>query len=80
VKVDIVGQEIRIGDYVAYTSGTLGIEFAKVSHYTPKRIGLHDRTAVPAPQVLVLDPSMPKYISIVDELERRIEWHTRQKA
>jgi hypothetical protein len=73
VRLDSTGQEIKIGSYVVYTTATVGFMFSKVERYTPKMVKLHNRRTIPHTHMIVMNPSMPHYDAVVDNIEQDIE-------
>jgi hypothetical protein len=73
VRLDKVGQEIKIGSYVVYITTATGLGFAKVERYTPKLIKLHDKRTISHTHMIVIHPSMPDYHILVEDIEQTIE-------
>ena len=72
MRLDNTGQEIKIGSYVAYTTATTGLKFAKVERYTPKLIKLQERGPIPHTHMIVIHPSMPNYQTIQNDIEQAL--------
>jgi hypothetical protein len=73
VRLDKVGQEIKIGSYVVYITTATGLGFAKVEKYTPKFIKLQSQRSIHHTRIIVINPSMPNYHILVEDIEQTIE-------